>query len=203
MPMAKSLHLKGNFASPIERSAPRLSGDRACKSLAQLMTANGKKIAALYVAEYGRLERQIGRRIGCSSTAGDLVQDIFLRLWERATDWRGEPAAYLNRCARNAAIDHIRAERSRSTFFAGILPEQYAGTPATPETILAARQDVRRVDDLLAELPQRTRHIFVLNRVHGRSFSEIAGAMGISKRAVEKHMARAVLACSAIASGDD
>lgn len=167
------------------------------------MTAKGEKIAALYLAEQGRLERQITRRIGCSSTAGDLVQDIFLRLWERATDWTGEPAAYLNRCARNAAIDHMRSETRRSTFYAGILPEQYAAAPATPEAILAARQDVQRVDDLLALLPQRTRHIFILNRIHGRSFSEIAMVMAISKRAVEKHMAKAVSACAGVAAGGD
>ncbi|WP_151719456.1 RNA polymerase sigma factor [Gemmobacter serpentinus] len=167
------------------------------------MTAKGEKIAALYMAEQGRLQRQITRRVGCSSTAGDLVQDIFLRLWERATDWTGEPAAYLNRCARNAAIDHLRAETRRSTFFAGIMPEQYAAAPATPEAILAARQDVQRVDDLLALLPQRTRHIFILNRIHGRSFSEIAMVMNISKRAVEKHMAKAVAACAGVAAGGD
>ena len=45
------------------------------------------------LAEHDRLERQICRRIGCRSTAGDLVQDIFLRLWERATDWSGESPA--------------------------------------------------------------------------------------------------------------
>ncbi|WP_196906650.1 sigma factor-like helix-turn-helix DNA-binding protein [Candidatus Symbiopectobacterium sp. 'North America'] len=41
----------------------------------------------------------------------------------------------------------------------------------------------------------------MLNRVHGRSFSEIAAVMEISSRAVAKHMARAVAACEARIGG--
>ncbi|WP_343315042.1 RNA polymerase sigma factor [Brucella sp. BE17] len=158
---------------------------------------NGKtdEIAALYIAEHERLKRQIGSRLGCSSTASDLVHDIFLRLWERTAVRLAEPAAYLTRSARNATIDHIRAERRRSEFFGGFVSEQYAAHSASPEDVVSARQELRSIHDALAELPTRTRHIFLLNRVHGRSFSEIAEVLGISRRAVTKHMARAVAAC--------
>lgn len=164
----------------------------------QVMIAKSEQIASLYLAERGRLERQICRRVGCRATAGDLVHDIFLRLWERATDRDGTEAAYLNRCARNAAIDHVRASQRRIDFFGKILPEQYAPPAASPHDILAANQSLNSIDEALAALPIRTRHIFLLNRIHGRSFSEIAGALGISQRAVAKHMARAVAACVAV-----
>ncbi len=160
------------------------------------MTSKSEEIAALYATEHDRLERQISRRVGCRSTAGDLVQDIFLRLWERAIDWKGDSAAYLSRCARNAAIDHIRAERTRAEALGGILPVQVGVAPAAADDLVAARQAVRSMDQALAALPRKTRHVFFLNRIHGRSFAEIAMAMGMSKRAVEKHMARAVRACS-------
>lgn len=158
---------------------------------------NGKtnEITALYVAEHERLERQISRRVGCPSIARDLVHDIFLRLWERTAERISEPAAYLMRSARNAAIDHVRAEKRRSDFFGSVLPEQYSPPPASPEDVICARQQLRTIDETLTALPTRTRHIFLLNRVHGRSFSEIAEVLGISRRAVTKHMARAVAAC--------
>ena len=162
------------------------------------MNGNSNEIAALYVAEHQRLERQISRRVGCSSTASDLVHDIFLRLWERTAGRLAEPSAYLSRSARNAAIDHIRSERRRADFFNGLLPEQYAVGPASPDDIVCAREAIRNIDDALAALPTRTRHIFLLNRVHGRSFSEIAEVLGISKRAVTKHMSRAVAVCEEV-----
>lgn len=159
------------------------------------MNAKTEEIAALYVAEHERLERQITRRIGCASTASDLVHDVFLRLWERTAARLSEPAAYLTRSARNAAIDHIRAEKRRSDAMGGLLSEQYASQPVPPDEIVSAKQELRSIDAALAALPVRTRHIFLLNRVHGRSFSEIAEVLGISKRAVTKHMGRAVAAC--------
>lgn len=163
------------------------------------MTVKSQDIASLYISENVRLERQIWRRVGCRATARDLVHDVFLRLWERATERSGNDAAYLNRCARNAAIDHVRAERRRADFIDGLLPEQYAPPLPSPHDLLAAHQSLNSIDKALAALPTRTRHIFLLNRIHGRSFSEIAGAFGISQRAVAKHMARAVAACVAIA----
>ncbi len=164
------------------------------------MTARAEEIQSLYVSERARLERQVRRRVKCSATACDLVQDIFLRLWEKASDRTGDTSAYLTRSARNAAIDHARAEKRRKGFFGGLLPEQYAPPVATPFDIVAARDGLRSIDDVIAGLPKQTRHIFLLNRIHGRSFTEIAAVLGISERAVAKHMARAMAACEKVSS---
>ncbi|MCO4316943.1 RNA polymerase sigma factor [Phyllobacterium sp. 21LDTY02-6] len=152
-------------------------------------------IERLYNDEHLRLERQIRHKVGCAATARDLVQDIFLRIWGRAIECTGNQSAFLNRCARNAAIDHLRAEKARARFLEGILPEQYAGVQSTPLDEMVVRDSIRTIDQTLAALPTRTRHIFLLNRIHGRSFVDIAGAFDISERAVAKHMSRAVSAC--------
>lgn len=159
------------------------------------MSSENNEIAALYLSERDRLHRQINRRVGCAATAYDLVQDIFLRIWERSPLRSGSDSAYLSRCARNASIDHLRAEQVRRSLANGLLPEQYAPPPASPLDILQARDSVRTIDEALAALPRQTRHIFLLNRIHGRTFAEIAEAMGLSQRTVAKHMARAVAAC--------
>ncbi|WP_222877240.1 RNA polymerase sigma factor [Terrihabitans soli] len=151
-------------------------------------------IAALYLSESARLRRKVARMVGDQATAADLVHDIFLRLWRRAEPLDGNDAAYLTRSARNAAIDHLRAERIRSDFVKGTVPEQhYAGLPS-PHAVLEAREGLTQVDTAIRGLPERTRHIFLLNRVHGSSYPDIAAAMGISPSAVEKHMARALSA---------
>ena len=96
----------------------------------------------LYVSERDRMERQIGRRIGCPSLAGDIVQDIFLRLWERTISWRGEPAAYLSRCARNASIDHLRAEHARARLMAEAALRSEALLSPSGEDVLRLHDDV-------------------------------------------------------------
>lgn len=160
------------------------------------MSSRAADFARLFAAERGRLVARLARRVGCAATAADLVQDVFLRLWERAAEATGSPAAYLARSARNAAIDHRRAERVRAAYVEGLTPEQHgAAAPPTPEAALDARDRLGRVDEAIRGLPGRTRHIFLLHRIHGRGYAEIAGVFGISVSGVEKHMARALEAC--------
>lgn len=161
------------------------------------MTSRAEEFTRIYASEYHRLEHQILRRVGCRSSASDLAQDIFLRIWEKAVNWKGSPAAFLTRCAQNAAIDYRRGQKTRSAALAA-LAAQPPSSQSSPFDIVAARQSIQSIDDALAALPARTRHIFLLNRIHGRSFIEIAGAMGISERAVAKHMARAIASCEIV-----
>ncbi|WP_165668908.1 RNA polymerase sigma factor [Metapseudomonas otitidis] len=150
-----------------------------------------------FLAERSRMEALVNRRVRCRATAADLVQELFLRFWRRADAQVEDLATYLLRSARNMAIDHLRSEGSRSRTEAGLLAEQHLPEPAAPEAALAAGHDLRHVQAALRALPERTRHIFLLNRIHGRTYGEIAQAMGLSQSAVEKHMMRALEACKA------
>ena len=152
-------------------------------------------IEGLYATERDRLVRQVARRVGSEATASDLVQDVFLRLWEKAVFWQGSSAAFLTRCARNAAIDHLRSERVRNEALSNVAAEQHGVLQPFPLDGLAFRDDLSDVDRALAALPRQTRHIFLLNRIHGRTFIEIAEEFGISERAVAKHMAKALGTC--------
>ena len=75
------------------------------------------------------------------------------------------------------------------------------GEPVGPEQALEAGDQWRRVEAALRGLPERTRRIFLLNRIHGRTYAEIAQAMQLSQSAVEKHMMRALDACKASLAG--
>ena len=58
--------------------------------------------------------------------------------------------------------------------------------------MIAARERLRIVEQAIDELPPRTREVFVLHRIEGMKYSEIARALDISVSAVEKNMARAL-----------
>ncbi|MBC8719930.1 sigma-70 family RNA polymerase sigma factor [Ochrobactrum sp. Marseille-Q0166] len=153
------------------------------------------EIEVLYSEERPGLLKRVARRLGSQSTAADIVQDVFLRLWERDSGNLDSDVAYLRRSVSNAIVDHVRAERVRSAYAANILPEQCASPIPTPYDITEIRDVARQLDDVIRAMPERTRHIFLLNKVHGCKYSEIAEALGISRSAVEKHMARAMVAC--------
>lgn len=150
----------------------------------------------VFLSQRPQMEALVSRRVGCRATAADLVQDLFLRFWRRPLVQVEELSTYLLRCASNIAIDHLRTEGSRERSHQHWQPEPHAEI-CEPQAAFEAGKDLRQVEAALRNLPERTRHIFLLNRIHGRTYADIAKVMGVSQSAVEKHMMRALEACKA------
>lgn len=148
-----------------------------------------------FIEHQARVQKQLGRWVACRATAADLCQELFIRLWRRKDVPVNDLGQYMMRSARNLAIDHLRSQRTRERTEAAMLPEQLVG-PSTPmEDGHQANHQLHLVESALRQLPERTRHVFLLNRIHGQSYNEIARALGVSASAVEKHMMRALQAC--------
>lgn len=163
---------------------------------------DAKDIVMLYVNERHRLERQIAVHTRVRSDARDLVQDIFLKLWERAGAAATNPSAFLSRSARNASIDYMRKERVRRDYQKEAFGR--ADLEHDPNFAqLSARQSLAAVSRAISALPDRTRSIFLMNRVDGLTFREIAENCAISERAVAKQMARALAACAQALEPDE
>ncbi|MBX8492744.1 sigma-70 family RNA polymerase sigma factor [Pseudomonas cichorii] len=150
----------------------------------------------VFLSQRPQMEALVSRRVGCRATAADLVQDLFVRFWRRPLVQVEELSTYLLRCAGNIAIDHLRSEGVRSRISESLETGQDESSN-DPRAALEANNDLRHVEAALRGLPERTRQIFLLNRIHGRKYAEIAKAMALSQSAVEKHMMRALQACKA------
>jgi len=68
--------------------------------------------------------------------------------------------------------------------------EEHAGPD--PHAALEARDTIRRLADAVARLKPKTRTIFLMHRIDGLSYEEIAAAQGMSVKGVEKQMAKAL-----------
>jgi len=104
---------------------------------------------------------------------------------ERVTD-------FLVRTAVNISIDAHRHEKLWQ-FSDDLQNEQQTDDAPLQDEVLVARERLNRVNAGLAKLPARTREIFLLHRLEGMKYREIAARYGISQSAVEKHIARAML----------
>lgn len=157
------------------------------------------------IEEFLRNREKLGRfliaRLGNASDAEDVLQEMFVRL-SRA-EIAGEvknPVAYLFRMAMNVSRDY-RRERSRSRAREALwVDTQYtiqAGSAVldTPsaETALAGRQVLAEVRRALADLSPQCQRVFNMHKFDGLSHAEVATALGISRRTVEKHMHTALL----------
>lgn len=155
-----------------------------------------------FLSQRPHMEALVSRRVGCRATAADLVQDLFLKFWRRPLVQVEELNTYLLRCAGNIAIDHLRNESTRARLSDELLPDASRPETDEPHAALEAINDLRHIETALRELPEKTRQIFLLNRIHGRKYAEIAKAMALSQSAVEKHMMRALQACKASVNPD-
>ncbi|HYQ50033.1 MAG TPA: sigma-70 family RNA polymerase sigma factor [Pseudomonas sp.] len=155
------------------------------------------RFVQVFLAQRARMEALVNRRVGCRATASDLVQELFLRFWRRPEVKVEALDTYLLRCAGNLAIDHLRSQGSRERVAEASFPLDEPCSAQAPEQALEVDHDLQRIETALRALPERTRQIFLLNRIHGRKYGEIAKAMQLSQSAVEKHMMRALEACKA------
>ncbi|WP_407977566.1 RNA polymerase sigma factor [Brucella pseudogrignonensis] len=156
--------------------------------------AKADQLELLYRAERSRLER-IAMRTAGSFNAADVVQDVFTAIWSKAKEHVTLSPSYLSQATKFTAISNFRSERRRQSFLDGLTEEQYSPPVVLPDQIVAARQDLNRLEDAISGLLPRTRRIFLLNRLHGCTYEEIAVGLDISYSTVEREMAKAIMAC--------
>jgi len=126
--------------------------------------------------------------------AEELVQEAYARLLE-LEGWATieDPRAYVVRMLRHIAIEKLR--RNRIVDFRQFADAEHmtlADDAPDQHRVIAGRDGLRRVSDLIAGLPERCRTVFVRRRIEGESSREIALDLGISQSTYEKRLARAI-----------
>ncbi|HEY4135721.1 MAG TPA: RNA polymerase sigma factor [Alphaproteobacteria bacterium] len=151
-------------------------------------------IESLFLVHGRELRVYLTRQLRDPQVAADLLQETFLRLAEQPVlAGIDNPRSYLYRMARNLAIDHFRQEDRRQT--RPVPHESLAGIAADSPPLDDAADSRQRLAQLRAaldELPRRTRDIFLLNRVEGLTYAEVARRLAVSDSTVQKHLARAL-----------
>lgn len=141
---------------------------------------------------WNRLQRQIAR-LTRRDDAEDLLHSSFLRMLEKQQSDIRNPEAFLLRSAVNAARDEYRrAQRPAAQQTADLFILNVHDDAPLQDEKLIAQQRLRHIHEGLMQLSPRTREIFLMHRLDGLKYREIADRLNISMSAVEKHISRAV-----------
>ena len=145
----------------------------------------------LYRAHVARINSLAGWMLGSRET-DDVLQDIFLRTWNKLGTFRGEAAfgTWLHQLAVNVILQH----RERL----GLRDERYVTDEVAMEAAPARDEGLflyTEVESAIAGLPPRAREVFVLHDMEGYKHHEIAEMLGISSGTSrwQLHSARAAL----------
>jgi RNA polymerase sigma-70 factor (ECF subfamily) len=143
----------------------------------------------LYRGHVGRVNALCLRLTGDRQAAEELMQDVFVRAWERLPAFRGESAlsTWLHRVAVNAFLHQNRSEKRRGAH------EQTAEDIAELPVAMVSSDPGDRMDleHAIARLPAGARTAFVMHDIEGYKHEEIAALSGIAPATVRAQLHRA------------
>jgi RNA polymerase sigma-70 factor (ECF subfamily) len=148
----------------------------------------------LYERYAAAIRRHLSHIVRDEAATEDLLQETFLRLWRRAEQWNGQGAfkGWLFRIATNLALNHLRTLRRR--------PEQALEAPADfgdeddqpdtpawlvdtaslgPDAAFEQYEQRARLQQIIRELPEEKREVFLLVHQSDLSLRDAADELGI------------------------
>jgi RNA polymerase sigma-70 factor, ECF subfamily len=143
----------------------------------------------IYRAHAGAVYALCRRMVGDEREARDLVQDVFVRTWQRLPTFRGQSAlgTWIHRLAVNVVLEQLRTAKRDTLRFIDDADDD--ALPArTSELQLDAAMDLDRA---LVRLPSGARTVFVLHDIQGYSHDEIAQMTGIAPGTARAQLWRA------------
>jgi RNA polymerase sigma-70 factor (ECF subfamily) len=168
----------------------------------RIRAGDASGLEALFHLYYDPLCRFAEAYVRSHADAEDLVQGVFVQLWEQRDRWvlRGSVRAYLYTAVRNAALNvlkHRLVERRALSDDATIPRIGMAQNAPSPHEDAVGRELEQAIDDAIARLPDRYRLVVTLRAQHQLTLPEIARILDLPVKTAETRASRAVQALRA------
>lgn len=162
--------------------------DTEAADLAAAGTGDRRAFERLYRRHGQRIYALCLRMTGDRSAAEELVQDVFVRAWQKLTSFRGDSAfsTWLHRVAVNIVLSQRQSDGTRRD---RMVHDEFAIDAAPARTASVAEKV--DLEAAIAGLPDGARRIFVLHDVEGYTHEEIGSFLGITSGGSKAQLHRA------------
>lgn len=161
--------------------------------LSLLKEGDVSSFEAIYNEFASRLYQYIVRRVGDREASEEMVQEIFVALWNRRealqiTSLEG----YLFTAAKYNILTFMRSERVRRAYAVNFRDFVKQRLDNSSEELMDLRDLQLSIESSLSQLPEKCQTVFRLSRMEHESIPEIAARMNISRRTVENYLSQAL-----------
>jgi RNA polymerase sigma-70 factor (family 1) len=144
----------------------------------------------VFMTWYKPLRNFVYYKTGDMQAAEDIVQDTFLKVWERRETINTLTIkSLLYKIANNLFLNRIEHEKVTFNF---VSEHQGNYLSNAPDFEFEMKEFDKRLQDSLAELNEKNREVFLMNRIDELTYTQIAENLGISVKAVEKRISKAI-----------
>lgn len=168
------------------------SADRDSHLLEMLRKGSVEAFETIFKKYWHSLYLKARSKTMSHDEAEEIVQCIFSTLWEkRATMLITHLSFYLHTAVRNRVINVIRQCATQQKYwdhYVKFIPQELSVT----EAAVNYNELNGAVEAAIDHLPERSRKVFRLSRLEGRSNAEIAKLMHVSEKAIEYHITKSM-----------
>jgi RNA polymerase sigma-70 factor (family 1) len=138
---------------------------------------------SLFAQSYKRLKR--------TAAAEEIVQDVFLTLWQKRNVLTiGSLPNYLSAMTRYAVYNYLATELKMSEHKE--LMAEKSSEVSLEHTALDSRLTLEMIKNMSNQLPEKCRQVFIYNKIQDHSLPEVARKLNISLKTAEAHLTKAL-----------
>ena len=151
-----------------------------------------KEFKQFFDKNFDGLRSYLYYRSGNLELATDLAQDTLLELWEKQTKNEGKKTVgFAYKIANDLFITRYRKNIVEAKYINSL---EFEFTEMSPEKVLEFKELKEKYEHTLAEMDERQRVVFLMSRLEGLKYREIADRLSISVKTVEANMGKALKA---------
>ncbi|MFZ6011273.1 MAG: RNA polymerase sigma factor [Bacteroidota bacterium] len=162
------------------------------KLLEAIRHSDEEAFSELFHRHWQKLFAAVHARVRSKVIAEEIVQELFVTLWDkRKTQLITNLPHYLLVSAKHRVINHIRSQVVQQKYwdyYKKFIPQREEVT----EKAVSYQELMSAIEKGMERLPEKSKKVFQLNRIEGRSISEVANLLKLSEKAIEYHLTRSL-----------
>lgn len=161
--------------------------------LLQLKQGYEPAFNSLYLTYSKAIYKKINRIVKDESVADELLQDLFLKIWEKRESINTDQSftAFIYTVANNLVYDYLRKVSKDKRLHSRLLinaVDYYLHT----EELLIEKETAKIIDAAIGQLSESRRNVFKLCKIEGKTYQEAATILGITVATVNSHMVNSI-----------